>query len=64
MLVRNKIYLENEKQKKNIKTSLLSECFFRSIDSSRFYPGVVRESLTVKSIGECKSHISFRKVNE
>uniref|UniRef100_A0A336MGD3 CSON001081 protein n=1 Tax=Culicoides sonorensis TaxID=179676 RepID=A0A336MGD3_CULSO len=31
-----------------------AQCFFRSIDSSRFYAGVVRESLTVKSIGECE----------
>ncbi|XP_063697632.1 uncharacterized protein LOC134828584 [Culicoides brevitarsis] len=31
-----------------------AQCFFRSIDSSRFYTGVVRESITVKSIGECE----------
>lgn len=31
-----------------------AQCFFRSIDSSRFYQAVVRDSMNVKSVGECK----------
>lgn len=31
-----------------------SECFFRAIENSRFFSSIVRDSLTVKSIGECE----------
>ncbi len=30
------------------------ECFFRAIDSSRFFKSIVRDSLTVRSVGECE----------
>lgn len=31
-----------------------AQCFFRSIEASRFYPAVVRDSMNVKSVGECE----------
>lgn len=33
---------------------LLTECFFRAIDATRFYKSIVRDSLTVRSVGECE----------
>lgn len=33
---------------------LFLECFFRAIDLMRFYKSIVRDSLTVRSIGECE----------
>lgn len=30
------------------------ECFFRAIDASRFFKSIVRDSLTVRSVGECE----------
>ncbi|XP_038108498.1 uncharacterized protein LOC6048997 [Culex quinquefasciatus] len=30
------------------------QCFIRTIDSSRFYKAIVRDSLTVRSVGECE----------
>lgn len=33
---------------------IFSECFIRSIDTQRFYKAIVRDSLTVRSIGECE----------
>ncbi|CAD7077828.1 unnamed protein product [Hermetia illucens] len=30
------------------------QCFFRAIDSTRFFKSIVRDSLTVRSIGECE----------
>lgn len=34
-----------------------AQCFFRSIDSNRFYQSVVRDSMNVKSVGECKTKL-------
>ncbi|XP_055680028.1 uncharacterized protein LOC129788061 isoform X2 [Lutzomyia longipalpis] len=31
-----------------------AQCFFKAIDSNRFFKSIVRDSLTVKSIGECE----------
>lgn len=31
-----------------------SECFFRAIDTSRFFKSIVRDSLLVRSVGECE----------
>ncbi|XP_037050767.1 uncharacterized protein LOC119084803 [Bradysia coprophila] len=31
-----------------------AQCFFRAIDSSRFFKSIVRDSLTVRSVGECE----------
>lgn len=31
-----------------------SECFFKAIDDTRFFKSIVRDSLTVRSIGECE----------
>lgn len=33
---------------------MILECFFRAIDLMRFYKSIVRDSLTVRSIGECE----------
>lgn len=30
------------------------ECFFKAIDGTRFFKSIVRDSLTVRSIGECE----------
>ncbi|KNC30847.1 hypothetical protein FF38_01573 [Lucilia cuprina] len=31
-----------------------TQCFFRAIDATRFYKSIVRDSLTVRSVGECE----------
>ncbi|XP_036332571.1 uncharacterized protein LOC118743917 [Rhagoletis pomonella] len=31
-----------------------AQCFFRAIDATRFYKSIVRDSLTVRSVGECE----------
>ncbi|XP_055917150.1 uncharacterized protein LOC129949610 isoform X2 [Eupeodes corollae] len=31
-----------------------AQCFFRAIDATRFFKSIVRDSLTVRSIGECE----------
>ncbi|XP_058448113.1 uncharacterized protein LOC131428297 isoform X1 [Malaya genurostris] len=31
-----------------------AQCFIRTIDSSRFYKAIIRDSLTVRSVGECE----------
>ncbi|KAI9582521.1 hypothetical protein GQX74_009908 [Glossina fuscipes] len=31
-----------------------AQCFFRAIDSTRFYKSIVRDSLTVRTVGECE----------
>ncbi|XP_055593416.1 uncharacterized protein LOC129744747 isoform X2 [Uranotaenia lowii] len=31
-----------------------AQCFIRMVDSSRFYKAIVRDSLTVRSVGECE----------
>ncbi|XP_065081067.1 uncharacterized protein LOC135703711 [Ochlerotatus camptorhynchus] len=31
-----------------------AQCFIRVVDSSRFYKAIVRDSLTVRSVGECE----------
>lgn len=33
---------------------IFSECFVRTIDTKRLYESIVRDSLTVRSIGECE----------
>ncbi|XP_061399331.1 uncharacterized protein LOC133335046 [Musca vetustissima] len=31
-----------------------AQCFFRAIDATRFFKSIVRDSLTVRSVGECE----------
>ncbi|XP_053691927.1 uncharacterized protein LOC128740411 [Sabethes cyaneus] len=31
-----------------------AQCFIRAMDSSRFYKAIIRDSLTVRSVGECE----------
>lgn len=33
---------------------VILECFFRAIDLTRFFKSIVRDSLTVRSVGECE----------
>lgn len=33
---------------------IFPECFFKAIDDKRFFKSIVRDSLTVRSIGECE----------
>lgn len=33
---------------------LFAECFFRAIDATRFFKSIVRDSLTVRTVGECE----------
>lgn len=33
---------------------MIIECFFRAIDATRFFKSIVRDSLTVRSVGECE----------
>lgn len=35
-------------------TVVYIECFFRAIDMTRFFKSIVRDSLTVRSVGECE----------
>lgn len=39
-----------------------AQCFFRSIDANRFYQAVVRDSMNVKSVGECTLKIHLKKI--
>lgn len=39
---------------KLIKTCNFPECFIRSVDQKRLFDSIVRDSLTVRSIGECE----------
>lgn len=37
-----------------IVSKYFAECFFRAIDATRFFKSIVRDSLTVRSVGECE----------